>query len=144
VNAADQGLSGSAAIEKGCDDSFSLEQSLSVHGPADCASMKPRSTGPCKRPWPAPDEDGSSAPAAFRLSDIHKPAYSAAIDTDDAAALLTNAGATGTMEAERARQLMAARDGLSQILPVLDEYSRSAAPGTVDLAIHQINRELGV
>jgi hypothetical protein len=107
--------------------------------------MKPRSTGPCNTPWPSPEEDGSPAPTASRLSDIHhRPAYSATADTHDAAAMLAESSATGTMEPERARQLIAARDGLTQILPILDEYSRSPAPGTVDLAIHQINRELGV
>jgi hypothetical protein len=47
-------------------------------------------------------------------------------------------------DADRIRHLIAARDQLEQALVTLDEYARSPAAATVDMAIHQINRELGL
>jgi hypothetical protein len=53
-------------------------------------------------------------------------------------------GAGNGPDGDRAARLTAARDQLLQVLATLDEYSRSPAAATVDLAIHQINFELGV
>jgi len=43
----------------------------------------------------------------------------------------------------RLRQLTITRDRLLQSLAILDRYCRSPAPATLDLAIHQLNQEIG-
>ncbi|MDB5690435.1 MAG: hypothetical protein JWL91_2311 [Sphingomonas bacterium] len=89
-----------------------------------------RRTAGGSTPWPIHDEPG--------------PLWHVPADGEDGAVIGgTATDQNGEAGALRIRQLIDARDQLVRVLVTLDEHSRSPAPATVDLAIHQINRELG-
>lgn len=105
--------------------------------------MNRRRSGRDDTPWPI-----EQPPVRIVLAQPEGTGQAGPVDaiapTPPGAPPVDHDGATvAEAEAFRTMQLIAARDRLLEVLVVLDEHCRSPAPGTLDLAIHQINREIG-